>query len=137
MLPYDALFLSLAATCCYPRPARWWAVAIVPLWAWGLAEAGHALALAAPWVTALTAASVTWIAPHWAAAALLLAVPRYDSAAGALATCVSWVALVPIIEGLFHRLHEPSVPPRLAGWPIRLLALGSLYYALLPLAWLR
>ena len=131
MRPYDAIFLALLASRCLDRPKRWWLVVIAPTLAFGIGLCEPLGTLIAP-LTALTAVALV---PRWAPVCLLLMVPSYGSLTESLGAGVTWLCLTALFESLVTRLQDVTLAPSLRGWPVHLLALGVLYYTLLPLAW--
>ncbi|MDP6408867.1 MAG: hypothetical protein QGI46_05785 [Planctomycetota bacterium] len=132
MRPYDAVFLALVASRCLDRPKRWWLVLLVPLLAYGIGccEPPGRFALPA------TALLVVVLVPRWAPVGLLLAVPVYGTLVQSLGAAATWLGLDVVFNSLLARVRDDAVPPRLRGWPIRLLVAAVLYYTLLPLTWL-
>lgn len=132
MRPYDAVFLALVASRSLDRPGRWWLVLLAPLLAHGI-EGYEPLGRFA---TPLTALAAVALAPRWAPVSLLLAFPAYGTLVQTLGVAATWLGLDLVYAALLTRLRDDAVPPRLQGWPIRLLIIGMLYYTLLPIAWI-
>jgi hypothetical protein len=130
--PFDAVFMALLASRCLDRPKRWWLVVLAPLLAYGIGECESLGRFAQP----LMAMASLALAPRWAPVSLLLVLPNYESLSQSLVTAATWLCLDFLFESLLARLQDQAITPRLRGWPIRLLILGTLYYALFPLAWL-
>ncbi len=132
MSPYDAVFLALVASRCLNRPKHWWLLLLVPFLTYGLVSFDFLGHYASPLVAVL----VTLLFPSWAPVALLLALPAYGTVLQCLGAAVTWLGLDWILEVLLARVNEDAIPPRLRGWPMRLLIVAILYYTLLPIAWL-
>ncbi len=132
MSPYDAVFVALLASRCLNRPQHWWLVLLAPLLAYMIGSYEPLGRLADP-LTALLAIAIT---PRWAPVGLLLVIPDYSSLTNCIGAALAWLALDVIFDNLLVRIREEAITPRLRGWPIQLLIIGILYYALLPLVWL-
>jgi hypothetical protein len=132
MSPSDAVFLALLASRCLNRPERWWLVALAPMLAYLVGNHEPLARLSDP----LTALLAVALAPRWAPVGLLLVVPGYSSLTESIVAALAWLLLDRIFDTLLARLREDAITPRLRGWPIQLLVIGVLYYALLPLVWL-
>ncbi len=127
MIPHDAVFLAAAAGTVLPRPRTWWLVALVPLVAVAARPLGEFAAPAA-------AIAAVALAPRFAPVALLLAAGQFSGWGDAARASALWLAASALLASMEPRFAEVS--PHLRGAPIRLLASGVLYYALLPVAYL-
>lgn len=135
MSPYDALFLAVAAGTLCVRHRRWWLVATIPFLAFGLSLLLANLGLER-FHGPLAALLVCVLAPQYTLPALLLALPDYQGLADCTLAALLWPSTLLVLRFLEERLDEATVPPRLQGAPIRLLACATLYYTLAPLSYL-
>ncbi len=127
MTPQDAVFLAIAAALLIERPRYWRLACLAPLVAWGakglpLGDFHHLV------VALIVCLPMLRVAP----VALLLSLPDYRDAASAVITATVWLGVLVLIESMEERLSGNAIPDPLNGAPIRLLTVGVLYYALLP-----
>lgn len=130
MTAYDACFLAVACAALGERSRRYWLIALVPLVAYGIA-----LAPLGDLCVPIAALAACALAQRPAAAALLLVVPAYPTLTHALVTGVTWLVAVALFDEVaLGRLTTTAIPPAFRGAPVRLLALGVLYFVLYPVA---
>lgn len=128
MTAYEATFFALAAM---------WSLGLEGPWRSSLPGllpfVGCAFAMAAPAYALPLAALVACLLPaRLVPAGLLLLAPGFTDPAVALKAALLWVVLVQLALGLSRRLDE-GVAAAARGVPARLLTVGVLYFALLPL----
>lgn len=136
MNAYDALFVAVAAgTLCEPHK-HWWLVAATPLLAFGMNGMLTNLGLEL-YYGPLAALLVCVLVPQYSLPAFVLALPDYQGLGDCTRSALLWPSTLLVLRLLEERLDEATVPPRLRGAPIRLIACAALYFTLTPLSYLR